>query len=160
MRYSNINSSPLVFIVYAFCLVGIALTAGCRKFLEAPKPVGQIAGSEAYISDNSIASVVSGNFSLMQSSAVFSHNTCVGLQAGLYADVRVMSIEKSFEYVISMLFRGALPWTCGYSGPSSCFIPVAYRATGRLLQRSGETDVIVAGRSPNVCAMWCCFCGQ
>jgi hypothetical protein len=96
MKYSNINSSSHVFMVYAFCLAGIALTAGCRKFLESPTPVGQIAGPAAYISDNSVASVVSGNFSKMQQSAVFSDNTCVGLQTGLYTDEL-----KSLDYALA-----------------------------------------------------------
>jgi hypothetical protein len=95
MKNSHINRSSLVFIACAFCLTGTVFTAGCRKFLESPTPVGQIAGPAAYISDNSVASVVSGNFSLMQRSAVFSHNTCVGLEAGLYADEL-----KSLDFIL------------------------------------------------------------
>src|ERR1700710_2599993 len=95
MKNNSINRSSFVFIAWAFCLAGIVLTAGCRKFLESPTPVGQIAGSAAYISDNSVASVVSGNFSLMQRSAVFSHSTCVGLEAGLYADEL-----KSLDFIL------------------------------------------------------------
>jgi hypothetical protein len=104
MKYSNINSSAIVFIVYAFCLAGISITAGCRKFLEAPKPVGQIAGSEAYISDNSVASVVSGNFSLMQRSPLFSNNTPVGLQTGLYTD-ELRSLDYALDIDYKAFYR-------------------------------------------------------
>lgn len=100
MKYNSINSWPIVFIVYAVCLTGITLTPGCRKFLDAPTPVGKIAGSEVYVSDNSVASVVSGNFSLMQRSAVFSHNTLVSLQTGLYTDEL-----KSLDFILGSDYR-------------------------------------------------------
>lgn len=72
--------------IMAFTLV---MGSGCEKYLQNTElPAGTIAGDEAFVSDNSVSSIVTGNFLLLNSSGPFEGGTGknTSFLTGLYTD--------------------------------------------------------------------------
>jgi hypothetical protein len=74
------------FIILAAIMLLPAI--GCKKYLDEPLPAGEITESNAFVSDNSVSSVVTGNFLNLINSGIFSGsaNSNLGYDAGLYTD--------------------------------------------------------------------------
>ena len=64
----------------------LLFTTGCKKFLEIPLPVNQIAGEGAFLSDNSAGAVATGNLTDMFTSNLFGGQNEIPLRAALYVD--------------------------------------------------------------------------
>lgn len=64
----------------------LLLTAGCKKFLEIPLPVNQIAGDGAFLSDNSAGAVATGNLTDMFTSSLFGGPEEIPFRAAVYVD--------------------------------------------------------------------------
>ena len=63
--------------------------SGCEKYLQNTElPAGTIAGDDAFISDNSVSAIVTGNFLSLGGSGAFSGGTAsnTGFLTGLYTD--------------------------------------------------------------------------
>ncbi|QEH40097.1 RagB/SusD family nutrient uptake outer membrane protein [Chitinophaga sp. XS-30] len=80
-------------------IIAAALFAftGCEKYLDNTKlPAGTIAGTDAYVSDNSVSAIVTGNFLSLTGSGVFSGATGSNIPylTGLYTD-ELMPIATS-----------------------------------------------------------------
>jgi len=66
----------------------LLLTTGCKKYLDTPLPANTISAENAYISDNSISAVVTGNFEEVSSGDVFggSAGSNLAYLTSLYVD--------------------------------------------------------------------------
>ncbi|HEY0273104.1 MAG TPA: RagB/SusD family nutrient uptake outer membrane protein [Chitinophaga sp.] len=71
------------FPIFAMLLVTFS---SCKKFLEIPLPVNQIAGDGAYLSDNSAGAASTGNFTTMYTSLYFNGAESIQHRTALYAD--------------------------------------------------------------------------
>jgi len=73
-----------------FAVVLSLLLTGCKKYLDIPLPVNAVAGSSAFISDNTTSAVVNGNFNGLlngnQSGSIVMGVSGIGYLSGLYAD--------------------------------------------------------------------------
>jgi len=61
-----------------------ASMAGCNKYLDTPLPAGSISQENAYISDNSVSAVVTGNFLKLVTSSLSTGS--LSFSTGLYVD--------------------------------------------------------------------------
>jgi hypothetical protein len=80
--------NPIKYAAIAGAL-SLTLLAGCKKYLEIPLPVNNINSTTAFVSDASVASVVTGNLiALNTDAAIFTLNTGynTGFTTGLYTD--------------------------------------------------------------------------
>lgn len=67
----------------------MVLSTGCEKYLNNTQlPAGTIAGSDAFVSDNSVSAIVTGNFLNLSGSAIFSGGTGsnIAYLTALYTD--------------------------------------------------------------------------
>jgi starch-binding outer membrane protein, SusD/RagB family len=71
-----------------YTAIGLCLLfgSGCKKFMDLPLPVDQIAGSGAYISDASAGGVASGNLSNAYMDGLFTGSDAIPFRAAFYAD--------------------------------------------------------------------------
>ena len=81
--------------LYIWIIAALLFGSSCKKFLTIPLPVNTIAGSDAYVSDRSTSGVLDNIYSNFVS--VFSNNSGVGYNSGLYTDelknINVNSIQ-------------------------------------------------------------------
>jgi hypothetical protein len=83
---TNYNSMGHV-IITMVCL--LPLLTGCEKYLNNTKlPSGTIAGTEAFVSDNAISAIVTGNFMNLNNSGAFGGGSAANIAyiTGLYTD--------------------------------------------------------------------------
>jgi len=86
-------------LLWAAGIAALLFGSSCKKFLTIPLPVNTIAGSDAYVSDQSTSGVLDYIYSLLMSynGGSFSNNAGVGYNSGLYTDelqnINVNSIQ-------------------------------------------------------------------
>jgi hypothetical protein len=73
-------------IIYIGCLAVILAAAGCKKFLDIPLPVDQVAGSGAYSNDYAAAAVLNNILGEITNSTSLTGNTGFPAKSGLYTD--------------------------------------------------------------------------
>lgn len=80
-----VNCKNLAFIIAAFTLLSLG---SCKKYLDEPLPAGTISNANAFNSDNSVSSVVTGNFENILNAGVFggSYSQNLEYSTGLYTD--------------------------------------------------------------------------
>lgn len=97
-----------------FAVVFSLLLTGCNKYLDIPLPVNAVAGSAAYISDNTTSAVVNGNFNGLlngiQSGSLVMGVSGVGYLSGLYADELFTPVN---DVASKPYFSNALSSTAG-----------------------------------------------
>lgn len=73
--------------IQLFIILGLSLT-GCKKYLDTPLPAGTISEDNAFVNDNSVSSVVTGNFLKLENSGMFGGSSSgnLGYITGLYMD--------------------------------------------------------------------------
>lgn len=82
IRYNSYTAAAILAIT-------LATGTGCEKYLQnTDLPAGTIAGKEAFVSDNSVSAIVTGNFLSLCGSGAFSGGTAanMGFLTGLYTD--------------------------------------------------------------------------
>ena len=81
-----INNTRSLVMIAAFTVLLPAM--GCNKYLNDPLPTDEITQANAFISDNSVSSVVTGNFLALISNGIFegSGSSYLGYTSGLYTD--------------------------------------------------------------------------
>lgn len=83
--------------LFAIATFFLSALTGCKKYLDEPLPSDNLSESNVYVSDNSISSVVTGNFlSLIQGGSMFGGSGSANLPyvTGLYMD-ELQSIATS-----------------------------------------------------------------
>lgn len=84
VNYRYNNYAAVVIMVFVL-LTG----SGCEKYLQnTDLPAGTIAGEDAFVSDNSVSAIVTGNFLSLPGSGAFAGGTATntGFLTGLYTD--------------------------------------------------------------------------
>lgn len=73
---------------FAIITLLLPLVTGCKKYLDTALPAGTISQQNAYVSDNSVSAVVTGNFLAIGGSSPFGGSTSSNLAyvTGLYMD--------------------------------------------------------------------------
>lgn len=69
---------------YIWIIAVLLFGSSCKKFLTIPLPVNTIAGTDAYVSDQSTSGVLDYIYSNLKGN--FSNNTGIGYNSGLYTD--------------------------------------------------------------------------
>src|SRR5882757_3385186 len=94
MKFNSRNTIIIAAACAAFILTG------CKKYLDNTQlPAGTIAGDDAFISDNSISAIVTGNFLGLNSSGPFNGSASSNLayMTGLYTDeLKPISTTSTF----------------------------------------------------------------
>jgi len=83
MKFNHLHHTLIITVLSLF------LITGCEKYLENTQlPAGTIAGDDAFVSDNSVAAIVTGNYLSLNATGPFSGGGAsnLGNLAGLFTD--------------------------------------------------------------------------
>jgi len=89
--------------------------AGCNKYLDTPLPAGTISQENAYISDNSVSAVVTGNFLKLVTSSISTGS--LSFSTGLYVD-ELLDLNTGFPsayYSDAIQSNNAGQWADAYA---------------------------------------------
>ena len=98
--------------------VAAIMLAGCEKYVDnAQMPAGMIAGTEAFVSDNAVSAIVTGNFLNLTSSGVFSGGSASNMSflMGLYTD-ELTSIATSNTTAVTYYKNAIISGTSTFWG--------------------------------------------
>jgi hypothetical protein len=96
-------------------MVLAAVLAGCNKYLDTPLPAGTISEENAYITDNSVSAVVTGNFLNLVGSSISTGS--LSYSTGLYVD-ELLDLNTGFPnpyYSNAIQAGNAGQWTDAYA---------------------------------------------
>src|SRR6266700_2771763 len=71
---------------YIAGLLLIATMAGCKKYLDVPLPINQVAGSAAFQNDYTSAAAINSVYTFLYTQGDFDGNSGVGFLTGMYGD--------------------------------------------------------------------------
>ena len=108
--------------LFVISIVLSAAITGCNKYLNEPLPAGVISEENAYISDNSVSAVVTGNFLNLSGGGLFGGSSSANLAyvTGLYMD-ELKNLGSSSNttniafYTDAIQFSNTLHWTDLYT---------------------------------------------
>jgi hypothetical protein len=80
------------------CLIAMIPVAGCKKFLDLPLPVDQVAGAGAYSNDYAVSAVLNSILGEVANGSPLSGNTGFPARSGLYTD-ELQNASTLAEYV-------------------------------------------------------------
>ena len=69
-----------------FCLLSLVAVTGCKKYLDSPLPVNEIAAEDVYTTDNSSAAGLNSIYDAIYNLGFFAGTGSVGFLTGAYGD--------------------------------------------------------------------------